>query len=310
MRFNHLIPTGIIQLDRSRSIAGFGLRTPMWLGKAMHTGALGCFCLVLAACDQEKPEHPPKNYALLATDMHVSVARHHMVLPFIALGDYRRRQSFSLNRARDKANDTDALGKIVSDSSDSEKPKSFERLSVEFGPYGWDDNDMQQRQICSMLTQKWAQAACDNPWSVVLQSLPQRIELVDLGRLRVDSPEPRIPRCAKNSLLRRALPASDGEAKMICELEISGGKPATYYVAVVRIEGELGAAWSVGRGSQSGESVEAMTVREGESIVAFVQYGLGPHEDFARLYDILCKLRKPGSRPGVDHLDCGDTHRR
>ena len=294
MRFDHLIPDGSIRLDRSRSIAGL---------------VLGCFCLALAACDQEKPKHPPKNYALLAADMHVSVAQHHIVLPLIALGDYRRRQSFSLNRARDKANETDALGKLVSDSSDSENTKSFDRLSVEFDPYGWDDNDMQQRQICSMLTQKWAQAACDNPWSVVLQSLPGRIELVDLERLRLDPPEPRVPRCAKNSLLRRALPASDAEATMICELEIFGGKPATHYVAVVRIEGELGAAWSVSRGSQSGESAEAMTARQGTAIVALVQYGLGPREDFARLYDILCKLRAPGSRPGVHHLDCGDTHR-
>ena len=309
MRFHHPIPAGTIQSNRSRGIAGFDFCMHVFLGKAMHIGMFGCFCLVLAACDQGKPKYL-KNYTLLAADIHVSVARHHMVLPFIALGDYRRKQSFSLNRTSDKSNHADALGKLVSDSSDSEKPKSFDRLSLKFDPYGWDDNDMQQGQICSMLTQKWAQAACDNPWSVVLQSLPGRIELVDLERLRLDPPEPRIPRCAKNSLFRRALPASAGEAIMICELEIFGGKPATHYVAVVRIKGELGAAWSVSRGSQSGESAEAMTVRQGEAIVAFVQYGLGPHEDFARLYDILCKLRAAGSRLGVHHLDCGDTHRR
>lgn len=61
-----------------------------------------CICLVLTAC--QKTKEAPRNYSLLAADVHVSVAGYHMVLPFIALDDYRARQAFSLNRTQDRAN--------------------------------------------------------------------------------------------------------------------------------------------------------------------------------------------------------------
>lgn len=309
MTSNDLVRVGLGRSKRSSSIAESGVKTRAARNQAVRLGLLGCVCFALTACEKETVELPPKHYTLLATDIHVSVAQHNMVLPFIALGDYRGKQSFSLDRERDKAIEADALDKLMRKPTDSEAPKVFDRLSLEFGPYGWNDNDMQQKQICSMLTRQWTQSVCDNPWSLVLQSLPNRIELVDLSRLTLDPPEPRIPRCAKSSSPRQAIPTARGEAVMICELDIIGGKPATSYVALVRINDDLGAAWSVGRGSQSGETAEAMTARQGKAIVALVRYGLGPREDFPRLYDILCGLRAPKSRPGVRHLDCGDTGR-
>lgn len=50
---------------------------------------------VLASCGKEV--RPAVNVELLSTNVHVSVAQHTLVLPFIALADYAyRKQSFSL----------------------------------------------------------------------------------------------------------------------------------------------------------------------------------------------------------------------
>jgi hypothetical protein len=278
----------------------------LWLRLSLF-GLIVCISFVLSAC--QKAKEAPRNYRLLASDVHVSVADHQVVLPFVALNDYGAIQSFSLNRRREGAAHADAISEFVREAGSPASPKSFDRLSIEIQTYGWNDADIQQRKICQMLTREWARSVCGNPWSAVQQALPRRFELVDLSRARFETPEPRTPRCAKNGTPRRAFPARPGETVILCELEIFGGKPGKNYVAIVRIDRYLGAAWSVWNGDQLGENAEAMAARQGKIIGAFVRYGVGGREDFSKLHAMACGLRAPNAHPGVHHIDCVDNPR-
>ena len=92
---------------------------------------------------------------------------------------------------------------------------------------------------------------------------------------------------------------------MVCEALVYGGDEDEFHHSVVRIDGELGALWIVWRNGQNGEMAEAMTEREGRAIVAFVQYALGGRENFPALHQIMCSLRRPGSRDAPGGADCG-----
>jgi hypothetical protein len=252
---------------------------------------------VLAACGNDK--HPSINVRLLSTDIHVSVAKHTLVLPFIALDDYAyRKQSFSLNRKGDNESALVALRQFLNDSADPKKPLALDELSVVVRTYGWNDSDMRQRQICPMLTRKWAQSVCDNPWAAIQQALPSNsFRLVNLGRLQVN--------CHDDSKLRLPLPQRPREAVMVCKALVYGAPDNQYYHAVIRIDGDLGVLWTVWRYGQNGETAEAMTEREGKAIVAFVQYGLGKKENYPNLHAEMCLLRRPGSDNHPHGADCG-----
>jgi hypothetical protein len=259
---------------------------------------------VLASCGSD--EHSSVDVALLSTNIHVSIAQHTVVLPFIALDDYAyRKQSFSLNRKGDSEHALGALNQFLHDSADQKRPLVLDGLSVVVRTYGWNDGDGRQKQVCPLLTRQWARSACDNPWAAIQQALPEnRFRLVDLRRLQIENP--RSPaNCRDDGKPRRLLPQKTGEAVMVCTAMVFGGDDDEFHSAVIRIDGHLGAVWTVWRHGQNGETAEAMAEREGKAIVAFVQYALGQSENFSALHADMCRLRRPGS---VDHprgADCG-----
>ena len=260
-------------------------------------------CPVLASCDDE--ERVAANIQRLATDVHVAIADHALVLPFIALEHYAyREQSFSFDRKGDAERARNAASELLRDASDPRHPLPFDGLSVVVRTYGWNDSDMRQRQMCTQLTREWARSVCDNPWAAIQQSLPaNRFRLVDLRQLKVG--DPRGPaHCVDAVEQRHPLPQVPGEAVMVCEALVYGGDDDEFHHAVVRIDGELGALWMVWKYGQNGETAEAMTQREGQAIVAFVQHALDKQEDFAALHRIMCDLRRPGSIDGPGGADC------
>jgi hypothetical protein len=255
-------------------------------------------CSILVACGND--ERVAANNERLATDIHVTIADHALVLPFIALEHYAyQAQSFSLDRERDAQRARKAADKLLGDAAES-----FDELAVVVQTYGWNDFDTRQREMCSLLTREWARSVCDNPWAAIRQALPyNRFKLVDLRKLHIG--DPRGPaNCASEE--RRAIPQEPGEAIMVCEALVYGGDKDEFHHAVVRIDGELGALWTVWNFGQHGETAEAMTQREGQAIVAFVQHALGEHEDFATFHSIMCGLRRPGSRDAPTGADCAN----
>ena len=255
----------------------------------------------LASCGKVEPK--AVDVGLLSTDVHVAIGQHNLVLPFIALEDYAyRKQSFSLDRKRDSEHALDALNQLLIDSADPKKPLVLDGLSVVVGTYGW-DGDGRQKQVCTMLTREWARSVCDNPWAAIQQALPaNRFRLVDLHRLQVGGPQG--PASCRDGGKARPLPKKPKEAVMVCEAPVYGGENDKFHLAVIRIDGNLGALWIVWRYGQEGETAEEMTEREGKAIVAFVHYAVGKSEDFPKLHADMCGLRRPGSSDHPHGADC------
>jgi hypothetical protein len=264
-----------------------------------------CACSVLASCG--KSERSAVDVKKLSTDVHVVIAQHSLVLPFIALEDYAyRKQSFSLDRKGDSERAQGAANTLVRDGADPEHPLAFDSLSIAVRTYGWNDFDTSQIRLCPLLTREWARSVCDNPWAAIQQALPgDRFRLVDLRHLQID--DPRGPaQCIDNGKPRRPLPQIPREAVMVCEKLVYGGDPDEFHNAVIRIDGDLGALWTVWRNGQNGETAEAMTKRQGKAIFAFVQYALGKSEDFPALHATMCRLRRPGSVDSPHGADCAN----
>lgn len=259
---------------------------------------------VLTSCG--KDENSGVDLGLVSTDIHISVAQHALVLPFVALDDYAyQKLSFSLNRKGDSERNQEALSQFLHNSADPKKPVALDSLSVVVRTYGWNDGDMRQKQVCPLLTREWARSVCDNPWAAIQQALPaNRFQLVDLRRLQVGNTRGTV-NCRNDSKPRRPLPQKPSEAVMVCEAMVYGGDDDEFHSAVIRIDGDLGALWMVWRHGRNGETAEAMTEREGKAIVAFVQYALGNSEDFPDLHEAMCRLRRPGSVDGPHGADCG-----
>ena len=266
---------------------------------------LSILLAVLTSCEKPEVERSTVDVKRLSTDVHVAIAQHNLVLPFIALEDYAyRHQSFSLNREGDREHALSAASKLLRDATDSKHPLAFDSLSVVVRTYGWNDFDTSQIRVCPLLTRDWARSVCDNPWAAIQQALPvNRFRLVDLRSLQIDDPR-RPGQCFNNGKPHKPLPQSAGEAVMVCESSDYEGNKNRFHSAVVRIDGDLGALWTVWQYEKNDETAEAMTEREGKAIVAFVRNALGESEDFPALHAIMCRLRRPGSVDSPKGADC------
>jgi hypothetical protein len=250
-------------------------------------------CLLVAACDDD--DAPPKAKATrLSTDVHVAIAEHPLVLPFVALEDYAyRHQSFTLDPEGDRERAIDAVDALLRDSADPLHPLTLDQLSILVRTYGWNDFEEGARAICPLLKREWARSVCDDPWAAVQQALPSdSFRLIDLGRLNIADPHSPA-NCVHREGQRQHLPQAIGEAAILCEAMVFGG--SDHYRAVVRIDGDLGALWYMSGKIQNGESMDARLEREGQAILAFVQNALGPVENFSTLHAVLCRLRRPNS---------------
>ena len=267
---------------------------------------LGFFAVlsVIEACDDNKgycrnwqvcftncqPATPLIGAELLATDMHISVAQHTLVIPFIVA-------NHSILWWRDDKLALDKVTRLLHASADPENPLLDDDLYVTVKSFYW--------TVCPLLTREWARSACKNP--AILQALPyDGFELVDLHRLQVEDPSAWI-NCRDNGKQIQPLPQKPGEAVMVCEAKVYGGKDDQDHYAVVRIDDDLGARWIVisRPDKQNGETAEAKAEREGKAIVAFVQYALGKNENFPELHAAMCRLRRPGSVDGPNgSSDC------
>jgi hypothetical protein len=267
---------------------------------------LSSLLAVLASCKKPENERSAVDVKRLSTDVHVEIAQHSLILPYIALENYAyRHQSFSLDRKGDREHALSAADKLLRDAADPKHPLAFDSLSVVVRTYGWNDFATSQRQVCPLLTREWARSVCDNPWAAIQQALPvNRFRLVDLRLLLIDDPR-RPGQCFNNGKPHKPLPQSPGEAVMVCEASVYGGNKKRFHAAVVRIDGDLGALWTVWQNGKNDETAEAMTEREGKAIVAFVQNALGESEDFLALHSTLCLLRRPGSVDSPKGADCG-----
>jgi hypothetical protein len=254
-------------------------------------------CSVLVSCEKDEGRSDV-DWGFLASDVHVAIAQRPLVLPFFALKDFALgRLSYSLDRKGDRKRDRDAVDKLLRDSADPNHPVAFDSLSIAM--------NTSRVPLCTLLSREWARFVCANPGASIEEALPSNnFSFVDLSRLQVE--DPRSPlQCLDDGKPRQALPQRPGDAVVVCATRVWGGDVDQFHSALVRIDGDLGANWTVWRYGHNGETLEAMTEREGKAIIAFVQYALGPSEDFPALHAALCLLRRPRAPDDLRGTDCG-----
>ena len=161
---------------------------------------------------------------------------------------------------------------------------------------------MRQRAMCPLLTKQWSRSVCDNPWAAIQQALPgDRFALVDLDKLQPgDDPA----NCTEASAKLVSSIKKNSTASLLCDFDIYSSGDTRFYTAIVQISGNLGAVWAVWERTQSKESAAEQAAREGKAIVALARYGLGAKEDFNKLHDIVCQLRRPGAADGPEGSEC------
>jgi hypothetical protein len=257
-------------------------------------------CATASACSG-KPQAPDVHR--LASDVHVEIAGQAITLPWIALADYAyTTPSFSLNRSDDRQQESEQRESFRAATSNAITAPSLDSLNLTVRTYGWNDSDMRQRAMCPLLTKQWSRSVCDNPWAAIQQALPvNRFTLVDLSTLK---PAERQANCTEASEKLISSIKRSSTASLLCEYDINGSRDLRYYTAIVQISDNLGAVWPVAESAQSKETASEKAIREGRAIIALVRYGLGKKENFSKLHEIACQLRRPESADGPGGSDC------
>jgi hypothetical protein len=255
-------------------------------------------CSQTVACGHQSRSPPPVER--LATDVHMEIGGARLNLPLIALENFAYvPTSFSFDRQDDQDRRRQAIDALIEASGDVTKPLDLSEVTVVVRTYGWNDADMRQRAMCPLLTRSWSRSVCDDPWAPLQQALPRSsFKLVDLESDAIE----RFINCEEGTVPRE-MPKIAGKPIVICRAAVLGGGD-DFRQVVMRIAGSLGAVWIVWGHGQNGESAESMAAREGEAILAFVNYGIGPDEDFRRLQLEACRLRRPGSADGPNGSAC------
>lgn len=240
-----------------------------------------------------RPAYRSPDPRLLATDVHVKVAEHSLVIPFVALGDHAPGEaSFSLDRAVDWERTAAMRTALLRETRDRRNPLPQDAVSLRVYPYGATDFDRSAAQLCPLLTRQWARSVCnDSPYSIRHVLPRNRFKLVDLRRLRLD--DPRGPANCLRDRTRAKLPSASKLAVLLCPALVFGGDEDEFHVAVIRIDGNLGALRTVWRNDPTGETAEEMAIREGMAITLFVEAALGDREDFPKLVGVMQTLRRP-----------------
>lgn len=260
----------------------------------LRSRLLFCVVALLEGCGSGSERRSP-DVQMLATDVHVTVAQHALVLPFVALEDHAAgRMSFSLNRKADAERAAEQRTAFLLQTRDHRRPLALDLVSVTVHTYGASDFDSGRGQLCARLSRQWARSVCDDSSDVIQRALPpNRFKLVNLARLRLG--DPRGPANCIHNRKHEAAPSVRGRGVIVCPAQVYGGDEDEFHIAVVRIDGDLGAMWVVWRNGLGGESAEAMAEREGSAIALFVEAALGDREDYPRLRQSMRALQRPGS---------------
>ncbi|HEX7710974.1 MAG TPA: hypothetical protein VF418_08525 [Sphingomonadaceae bacterium] len=251
-------------------------------------------CTLLGSCNQHHMD-----VDLLASDVHISIGGKPISLPFVAIDDFAYHLSYSLDRAGDRKRELAKRNAFLRATKDSNHPLPIDKISIVVRTYGW--NDIEPRpahQICPKLTRQWSRSVCENPWAALQQALPRnRITLIDLRNL--DGFWKTTGQNCSRSIDENGPPILKiGARPVLCKAAGSNRS----YKAVIRIDGDLGAMWTVSDAPQ--ETAEKMATREGKAIAAFASYGVGTAENFSVLHQRACSLRRPGSQDGPEGSEC------
>lgn len=260
--------------------------------QSLRSTLLLCIAALLGGCGS-RSEHRAPDLQLLATDVYVSVAQQTLVLPFVALKDHAfGGVSFSLNRKADSERAAKRRAEFLRDTRDPRHPLVLDLVSVDIYSYGASEFDNGRGQLCTRLSRQWARSMCDGSGGIRFALPSNGFKLVNLAQLRLDAPNG--PANCLRDRKQNALPSVPGHGATVCPAQVFGGDEDQYQTAIVRINGDLGAMWTVWGKGQSGESAQAMAERQGNAITLFVETALGDREDYPKLERGTLALKQPG----------------
>lgn len=242
--------------------------------------------------------------AELAQDVHVRVADHPLVLPRIAVRNPGAGgQHFSLGTGLADAVSAELARQRLRDASTPAAALDVPQLRILIKHYGWEEYIPQSQAFCRQLRRRWPRALCNNAAPALIQALPSNEFSLLAWPL---APEVRTSVWNADCLpAGQSLPdlPGDGQAIILCPLA-SSSKGNPLFQAVVRIDESLAATWVVWPEAKTGETAAAKAQREGQAMIALVQLGMGPVEDFTLLHRRMCQLQRPVATGSSDRPDC------
>ena len=242
------------------------------------------------------PRPPPALYhasedyvTFLASDAHIVIGDSTLVVPFVALsGLVGHKPSFSLNRRRDAERAKERLEIFREAAVNPDTAPILTQIEIRARAFGLNDFDTSMRRICDRLGRQWSRHVCLEPHAALLRALPNhKFEFFDLRH------EPQNHNCVEQQDWVALAVLRKHTAILHCETYVLGSTRRKHYKAVIRLADNLGAMWTVLGGGKTGETALKTAQREGEAIRAFTVYGLAPVENFPRLQEAACKLRRP-----------------
>lgn len=263
---------------------------------------VGAACLLLTGCSDSTPPPSKERMERLATEVHVQIGGRTLSLPLVALPHYAfRGVSFSLDRDKDKQNKVSEVDRLLAHTSNN--PLTLNQISVEVRHYGSTGEDLRYREMCPLFSREWERSVCSTEWSALSLALHSPFSIIDLSKLDTSAEDWR--ECTKG--IRASadrLPKANGDIVVLCQIDQSHVDRPIRRLAVMRIDGALGTSWTVLDYKNGLESIEEATKREGRAMRYFINYALGPHEDFSKLHALTCKMRRPGSFKNASFDDC------
>jgi hypothetical protein len=258
----------------------------------------------LTACSPKPREYSEADKDFLASDAHVSVAGISLVVPFIALNDYIfRKQSFSLDRKRDRAEAKKRFEEFRNAAANATTAPKIDTLEIVIGVFGQSDKFMVDMGFCSRLKRKWAKSVCVGYTSPILAAVPSHYDRFYL----FDNRNPNSFRnhwTVGNERVSDQIPFANlttGTPSVICDKNSSSS--TTFCTASVLIKDHLAAVWSVSNFGAETPAQEAD--RQARAITALVLDGFGPEENFERLLEVTCRSRNPKSTETGKPDPCG-----
>lgn len=241
--------------------------------------------------------------ATLSESAYLEIAGINLELPLAAVDDYRRSgHIFTLDPDRAAADAESRRKHFRGTSSNPDAPLRVQKVSLLIDTWGWDDSGHGDlyRAICSKLAQEWARSVCDNPWSALHQSLPERFDLAERGHLDIF----RNSSFAGGHLTKedhlRSMHLSLGRTQVACDPDrmVTGQNLCT---AARLVHDDLVAVWTVEYDTPDDDLQKA-----GDVIVALVDLGLGREEHLDQLIARACgALRSTHAKPSrVEDKDC------
>ncbi len=216
----------------------------------------------------------------LASDAYLKVADLNLVIPIVALLELRyaySSYSFSLGS---NASDNKALleerAQFKELSAKPETAPQLDRVEILIRQYQYTGEQLSSQHICPLLKREWARYFCKGEYQEIMRKLPEKFYIVDKGHIDLFAWYYTVGQEKVADQIRR-LDLKPMTAGAVCDAD---GKFCT---AGIETSPDTLAVWTVWPSDKPIKSAQQMAEFQGEAIVAFVKYAIGPQPDFKKM---------------------------